>query len=59
MNFIMDTVHVTDAGSLFLQFHLMDLKGRASAFDSFRNKAKKSLTNSFENLLLRVGVMIF
>ncbi|XP_064607616.1 TBC1 domain family member 1-like isoform X2 [Liolophura sinensis] len=36
------------------EFNIMDIKlSSKSKFDSFRNKAKKSLTSSFENLLSR------
>ncbi|XP_029638480.1 TBC1 domain family member 1 isoform X2 [Octopus sinensis] len=34
-----------------LEFNIMDRRTKTSKLDSFRNKAKKSLTNSFESLI--------
>ena len=39
------------------QFNLMD-KSKLSKFDNFKTKAKKSLANSFENLINRVSLQV-
>ena len=44
------------ANSFYLQFNILDNRSKtSSAFDILKNKCKKSLANSFENLLSKVG----